>query len=116
MYEEAPPETSVETFFQVDVRVGQIVAAELNAKARKPAYTLALDFGPLGTRRSSAQLTGLYAPGDLIGRQVLAVVNFPPRRIAGVESQVLVLGVPDEDGAIILLGVEREAPLGSRVH
>src|SRR5215213_5276420 len=110
------PETSVETFFEVDVRVGRIVAAALNPKARKPAYRLEIDFGPLGRRTSSAQLTDLYAPDDLIGRQILAVVNFPPRRVAGVESQVLVLGVSDERGAVILLAVEREAPLGSRVH
>ncbi len=116
MREEAPGETSVDTFFQVDIRVGRIVSAALNEKARKPAYRLAIDFGPLGTRESSAQLTALYGPTDLIGRQVLAVVNFPPRRIAGVESQVLVLSVANEDGDIILLGVEREAPLGARVH
>src|SRR5438874_4415466 len=110
------PETSVETFFEIDVRVGRIVVAALNPKARKPAYRLEIDFGPLGRRTSSAQLTDLYAPDDLIGRQILAVVNFPPRRIAGVESQVLVLGVSDETGAVILLAVEREAPLGGRVH
>ena len=110
------PETSVETFFEVDVRVGRIVAATLNPKARKPAYRLEIDFGPLGRRTSSAQLTDLYAPDDLIGRQILAVVNFPPRRVAGVESQVLVLGVSDANGAVILLGLEREAPPGGRVH
>ena len=110
------PETSVETFFEVDVRVGRITAAALNPKARKPAYRLEIDFGPLGQRTSSAQLTDLYTPEDLIGRQVLAVVNFPPRRIAGVESQVLVLGVSDETGAVILLAVEREALLGSKAH
>ena len=110
------PETSVETFFEVDVRVGRIVAAALNPKARKPAYRLEIDFGPLGRRTSSAQLTDLYTPEDLIGRQILAVVNFPSRRVAGVESQVLVLGVSDERGAVILLAVEREASLGSRVH
>ena len=116
MHEEAPPETTIETFFEIDVRVGRIVTAELNPKARKPAYRLVLDFGPLGMRQSSAQLTALYGPEDLVGRQVLAVVNFPPRRIAGVESQVLVLGVSDDDGAIVLLAVERETPLGARVY
>ena len=110
------PETSVETFFEVDVRVGRIVAAALNPKARKPAYRLEIDFGPLGRRTSSAQLTDLYTPEDLIGRQILAVVNFPSRRVAGVESQVLVLGVSDAAGAVILLSVERDAPLGGRVH
>jgi tRNA-binding protein len=113
---EQVPETSVETFFEVDVRVGRIVGAALNPKARKPAYRLEIDFGPLGRRTSSAQLTDLYAPDDLIGRQILAVVNFPSRRVAGVESQVLVLGVSDDNGAVILLGLEREAPLGGRVH
>jgi tRNA-binding protein len=116
VHDEPPGEVSVETFFEVDVRVGRVLAAELNPKARKPAYRLEIDFGPLGTRTSSAQLTALYRPDDLIGRQVLAVVNFPPRRIAGVESQVLVLGVADPDGNVILLATEREAPLGSRVH
>jgi tRNA-binding protein len=110
------PQTSVETFFQVDVRVGRIVAAALNPKARKPAYRLEIDFGPLGTRTSSAQLTDLYTPEDLIGRQILAVVNVPPRRVAGVESQVLVLGAPNAEGAVILLAVEREAPLGARLY
>jgi tRNA-binding protein len=108
--------TSIDTFFEVDIRVGRVVAAALNPKARKPAYRMELDFGPLGMRTSSAQLTALYTPEELIGRQVLAVVNFPPRRGAGVESQVLVLGVADADGAVILLSPEREAPLGARVH
>ena len=109
-------ETSIETFFEVDVRVGRVVGAALNPKARKPAYRMEVDFGPLGMRTSSAQLTALYTPEELIGRQVVAVVNFPPRRVAGVESQVLVLGVSDADGAVVLLSTEREAPLGSRVH
>jgi len=116
MLDHAPPEVSVETFFQVDIRVGKVVAATLNPKARKPSYRLDIDFGSLGTRTSSAQLTTLYAPDDLIGRQVLAVVNFPPRRVAGVDSQVLVLGVADQNGDVILLSTEREAPLGTRVH
>jgi tRNA-binding protein len=114
--DDAPGEVSVETFFEVDVRVGQVTSAALNPKARKPAYRLEIDFGPLGMRTSSAQLTALYAPEDLIGRQILAVVNFAPRRVAGVESQVLVLGVADEAGNIILLSTERDAPLGSRVN
>jgi tRNA-binding protein len=115
MHEQAPTETTVETFFQIDIRVGRIVSAEPLAGARKPAYRLEIDFGPLGIKRSSAQISVLYAPDDLIGRQVLAVVNFPPRRIAGFESQVLVLGVPNEQGDIILLAVERDAPLGARM-
>src|SRR3954467_319101 len=103
------PETNIDTFFEGDVGVGRIVATALNPKARKPAYRLEIDFGPLGRRTSSAQLTDLYGPEELIGREILAVVNFPPRRVAGVESQVLVLGVSDADGAVILLSVEREA-------
>ena len=109
-------ETSIETFFEVDIRIGRVVAAALNPKARKPAYRMEIDFGPLGMRTSSAQLTTLYTPEELIGRQVIAVVNFPSRRVAGVESQVLVLGVADPNGAVILLTTEREAPLGSRIH
>lgn len=115
MVDDRLPETSVETFFQTDIRVGRIVSATVNERARKPAYSLEVDFGPLGLHASSAQLAALYRPEDLVGRQVLAVVNFPPRRIAGIESRVLVLGVPDESGDVILLAVEREAPLGSRV-
>ena len=109
-------ETTIDTFFEVDIRVGRVVAASLNPRARKPAYRMEIDFGPFGMRTSSAQLTALYTPEALIGRQVLAVVNFPPRRVAGVESQVLVLGVSGPDGAVILLSTEREAPLGSRIH
>ena len=115
MHEQAPGPTTVETFFQVDIRVARITAAETLAGARKPAYRLELDFGPLGIKRSSAQLTALYTPEQLVGRQVLAVVNFPPRRVAGFVSEALVLGVPDERGDVILLAVEREAPLGARV-
>src|SRR5687768_7264555 len=100
-------ETSIDTFFEVDIRVGRVVAVVLNPRARKPAYRMEIDFGPLGMRTSSAQLTALYTPEELLGRQVLAVVNFPPRRVAGVESQVLVLGVSDADGAIVLLSTER---------
>jgi tRNA-binding protein len=110
------PETTVDTFFAVDIRVGRIISAEPLQGARKPAYRLGIDFGPdVGTRRSSAQLVDLYTPEQLVGRQILGVINFPPRRIAGFESQVLTLGVPDENGAVILLAPEREAPLGARV-
>jgi tRNA-binding protein len=116
MHDDAPPEVSVDAFFQVDVRVGRVIGAALNPRARTPAYQIDIDFGSLGTRTSSAQLTALYQPEDLIGRQVLAVVNLPPRRVAGVESQVLILGAADTAGNIILLSTEREAPLGARVH
>src|SRR5688572_31805621 len=81
---EVAAETLIDTFFEIDIRVGRVVAAVLNPKARKPSYRMEIDFGPLGMRTSSAQLTALYTPEELIGQQVLAVVNFPPRRVAGV--------------------------------
>lgn len=107
---------AIEEFDAVDVRVGEIIAAELNVAARKPAFALTIDFGTeLGTRTSSAQLTVHYTPETLRGRRVLAVVNFPPRRVAGVKSEVLVLGVPDEDGAVVLVAPDRDTPLGGRL-
>ena len=115
MHEEAPAQTTVETFFQVDIRVGRILSAEPLLKARKPAYGLVIDFGPLGTKRSSAQVTALYTPEQLVGRQILAVVNFPPRRGAGFRAEVLLLGVPDERGDGVLPALERGTPLGARV-
>ncbi|HET6380316.1 MAG TPA: tRNA-binding protein [candidate division Zixibacteria bacterium] len=107
----------VEHFAQVDMRVGRIVAAEPFPEARKPSYRLRIDFGPqLGERVSSAQLTVTYPdPSALVGRQVVAVVNFPPRRIAGFDSQVLVLGAMGDDGNVWLLEPNPEAPLGSRI-
>lgn len=110
------PEISWEDFEKVDVRVGRVVDAGPFPKARKPSIKLAVDFGPgLGIKKSSAQLTDHYAPEELRGRQVLAVVNFPPKRIAGFKSEVLVLGVPDEEGAVVLLAPDQEVPLGSRM-
>jgi tRNA-binding protein len=99
----------------LDLRAGRIVRAEPHAKARKPAYKLWIDFGPLGLKTSSAQITELYAPEDLPGRLVVAAVNLGSRRIAGFESQVLVLGVPDAAGRVVLLEPEREVPPGGRV-
>jgi len=107
---------TIEDFAQLDLRVGRIIAAEPFPKARKPAYKLTIDFGPLGLRRSSAQLTDLYELDELPGRLVVAVVNFPPRRIAGFVSEVLVLGVPDAEGRVALLTPERDVPLGGRVY
>lgn len=104
-----------EQFLQVDMRVGKVVSAEPLPGARRPAYRLAIDFGPLGVRQSSAQITDLYTPPDLVGRLVVAVVNFPPKRIAGFRSEVLVLGV-DTGAGVALLGVDGDPPLGARVY
>ena len=102
-------------FERVDMRVGRVLEAEPFPEARKPAYKLRIDFGPLGIRRSSAQLTVHYRPEELRGRLVIAVLNFPPRQIGPVRSEVLVLGVPDPDGAVVLLEPSLDVPLGGRV-
>ncbi|MGG5818701.1 tRNA-binding protein [Falsiroseomonas sp. HW251] len=103
-------------FEQVDIRAGTVVDAQPFPEARKPAIKLWVDFGgEIGTRQSSAQLTIHYTPDRLIGRQVLAVVNFPPRRIAGFESQILVLGVPDENGAVVLIRPDLKVPDGGKM-
>ncbi len=104
-------------FLRVDMRVGRILAAEPFPEARKPSYRLRIDFGPeIGERASSAQLTVTYPdPSSLIGRQVVAVVNFPPRRIAGFKSEVLVLGAMGDGGEVYLLAPEPAAPEGQRI-
>jgi tRNA-binding protein len=103
-------------FERIDIRVGRIVRAEAFPEARKPAYKLAIDFGPdVGVKQSSAQLTRVYAAEDLQGRLVLAVVNFPPRQIGPFRSEVLTLGVPDAEGAVVLIAPERDVPLGGRL-
>jgi tRNA-binding protein len=103
-------------FEKVEMRVGRIVAAAPFPEARKPAYKLTIDFGAvLGLKRSSAQLTDRYKPADLIGKLVIAVVNFPPRQIGPFMSDVLTLGVPDNEGAVILLAPDSEVPLGGKV-
>ena len=103
-------------FAAVDIRVGTITRAEPFPEARKPAYKLWVDFGgTLGEKRSSAQITRHYTPEALIGRQVQAVVNFPPRQIGKVLSEVLVLGVPDADGEVILIAPDQFAPIGGRL-
>jgi tRNA-binding protein len=112
----AQPAPSFEDLLKVDVRVGRIVDVQPFFRAQKPAYQLILDFGPdIGQKRSSAQLTQRYQPADLLGRQVLAVVNFPPRQIATFFSEVLVLGVPDTEGHVVLVQPESEVPLGGRL-
>ena len=110
------PEIVWEDFEKVDVRVGTVVEAKPFPEARKPSIKLIVDFGPeVGTRKTSAQLTAHYAPEGLVGKQVVAVVNFPPKRIAGFESEVLVLGVPDGNEDVVLLAPDHEVPPGGRM-
>lgn len=106
---------TIADFERVDIRVGLILAAAPLAGARKPAYKLTIDFGPLGIKQSSAQLTARYTAEELVGRRVLGVVNFPPRRIAGFASEVLTLGVPDAQGNVTLVRPDDEVPLGSQL-
>jgi tRNA-binding protein len=112
---EADPDP-VAAFQTLDLRVGRVLRAEPNERARKPSYKLWIDLGPLGQRTSSAQLRALYRPDELVGRLVIAAVNLGTRNIAGFASEVLVLGLPNEAGEVVLLGAEREVPLGGRVY
>lgn len=107
---------SWDDFQRVDIRVGTVLSAEPFPKARNPAYVLTVDFGDgIGAKKTSAQITVHYTPQDLVGRKVAAVVNFPPKQIANIMSEVLVLGFPDENGAVVLVGVDRDVPDGGRL-
>jgi tRNA-binding protein len=111
------PEIDYAAFERVDVRVGTVVEAQPFPEARKPAIKLVIDFGPeIGRRKSSAQIVANHRPEELIGRQVLAVVNFPPRQIGPFMSEVLTLGVPDADGQVMLIGPDRPVPAGGRLY
>jgi len=108
---------SFDDFLKVDIRVGTITRAEPYPEARKPAFKLWVDFGgELGEKKSSAQITAHYDPETLIGKQVMAVVNFPPRQIGKFMSEILVLGLPDENGEIVLIGPDQPVPGGGRMH
>jgi tRNA-binding protein len=116
---DAPPGATIafDDFLKVDVRVGTIVEAAHFAQARKPSVRLVIDFGPgIGTKKSSAQITRNHPPETLVGRQVLAVVNFPPRQIGPMMSEVLTLGVPDEAGEVVLIGPAKPVPIGGRLY
>jgi tRNA-binding protein len=116
MSEDAAERIAFDDFLKVDIRVGRIIRAEPFPEARKPAFRLLIDFGPeIGKRKSSAQITKHYRLTELVDRLVLAVVNFPPRQIGPLMSEVLTLGVPDEAGEIVLLQPDRDVPLGGRM-
>lgn len=110
-------EISFDDFLKVDVRVGTVLRAEPYPEARKPAIKLWIDFGDeIGEKKTSAQITAHYQPETLVGRQVMAVVNFPPRQIGKFMSEVLVLGMPDENGEVVLVGPDHDVPKGGRLH
>ena len=113
---DAAPLIDFNTFLEVDIRIGKVLGAEPLQGARKPAFVLTIDFGPtIGVRKSSAQITENYTAEQLPGRMIAAVVNFPPRQIGKMMSEVLTLGFPDEAGAVVLFAPDREVPLGSRL-
>ena len=110
-------EITFDDFMKVDIRVGEVIRTEPYPEARKPAIKIWIDFGPeIGEKKTSAQVTAHYTPQTLIGKQVLAVVNFPPRQIGKFMSEVLVLGLPDDTGEIRLVGPDGPVPLGGRMH
>jgi tRNA-binding protein len=108
-------EITWELFEKVELRVGTVLSAETLEGARKPAYKLSIDFGELGVKSSSAQITRHYSPEELVGRQVIGVLNFPPRRIAGFESQVLTTGFSDDEGAVVLAVPDKPVPNGNKL-
>lgn len=111
------PPIGFDDVMKVDIRVGRLVSADPFPEARKPAFRLTIDLGPeIGTRTSSAQITRNYAIADLPGRMVLCVVNLPPRQIGPMRSEVLTLGVPDQDGEVMLIAPDRDVPLGGRLY
>ena len=113
----SPAPISFDDFLKVDIRAGRVIDAQPFPEARKPAFKLWIDFGPqIGVKKTSVQITEHYTPATLIGRQVMAVVNFPPRQIGPFMSEVLTLGVSDAEGRVVLLAPDHEVPPGGRMH
>jgi len=116
MTDERAPEIGIDDFLKVDVRVGTVTHLEDFPEARRPAYKLWIDFGPLGARKTSAQVTAHYTKAELLGRQVAAVVNFPAKQVGKFRSECLVLGFPDDRGEVVLIAPDRPVPNGGRLY
>lgn len=106
---------NIKDFGKLDMRIGTVLKAELLKKAQKPAYLLEIDFGDLGIKKSSAQITDLYQPNDLVGKQIVAIMNLSPKKIAGITSEVLVLGANSKDNAVVLLEPQNNIPNGAKI-